>query len=267
MVSDNGAAIKVVVNGATGRMGVETVGAVSRQDDMALVGAACRQERGAALSLPNGDEAPLSVNLEELIEQTRPDVLVDFTNAVAGMEAALVAAAHSVNMVMGASGLTGDDLKQLEALARDRNIGIIVAPNFALGAVILKRLAEQAAQFFEYVDIVEAHHEMKIDAPSGFAMDLARTIGDQKQFARNYPERENLPDTRGGEYNGVTVHSIRMPGRSAHHEVIFGAPGQTVSLRHDTLSRDCYMPGVLQCIREVVKRPGLVVGLENVIGL
>lgn len=259
--------IRVVVNGATGRMGVETVGAVSREVDMTLVGAACRRDRGPALSLPNGEQAPLSTKLGELVQQTKPDVLVDFTNAAASMEAALVGAAHSVSLVIGASGLTGDDLKQLGALARDGNIGVIVAPNFALGAVVLKRLAERAAQFFEYVDIVEAHHEMKIDSPSGFAMDLARTIGDQKQFTRNYPERENLSNTRGGEYNGVTVHSIRMPGRSAHHEVIFGAPGQTVSLRHDTLSRDCYMPGVLQCIREVVKRPGLVVGLENVIGL
>ena len=261
------AIIRVLVNGATGKMGVETVGAVSRQDDMTLVGAACRRDRGPTLSLPSGGEAPLSVNLEELIKQTRPDVLVDFTNAVAGMEAALMGAAHSTNLIMGASGLTGDDLKQLDALARDRNIGVIVAPNFALGAVVLKRLAERAAQFFEYADIVEAHHEAKIDSPSGFAMDLARAIGDQKRFTRNYPERENLPNTRGGEYNGVTVHSIRMPGRSAHHEVIFGAAGQTVSLRHDTLGRDCYMPGVLQCIREVVKRPGLVVGLENVMGL
>lgn len=259
--------IRVVVNGATGKMGVETVGAVCRQDDMTLVGATCRRERGPILNLPDGSEAPLSINLEELITQTKPDVLVDFTNAVAGMEAALVGAANSVNMVMGASGLTGDDLEQLEASARDKDIGIVVAPNFALGAVVLKRLAERAAQYFEYVDVVEAHHEMKIDSPSGFAMDIARTIGDQKQFTRNYPERENLLNTRGGEYNGVTVHSIRMPGRSAHHEVIFGAPGQTVSLRHDTISRDCYMPGVLQCIREVVKRPGLVVGLENVIGL
>jgi len=169
--------------------------------------------------------------------------------------------------VIGGTEETTTGVVRLNAMANDNGIGIIVAPNFALGAVVLKRLLEQAAPYFEYVDIVESHHEAKIDAPSGFAMDLARTIGDQKQFARNYPERENLPDTRGGEYNGVTVHSIRMPGRSAHHEVIFGAPGQTVSLRHDTLSRDCYMPGVLQCIREVVKRPGLVVGLENVIGL
>ena len=261
------ATIGVVVSGATGKMGTETVAAVSRQDDLALVGAVCRQDRGPVLNLPTGDQVSLSTNLEELIQRTQPDVLVDFTNATVCMEAASLGAAHSINLVLGSSGLNENHLKQLDALANDRNIGIIVAPNFALGAVVLKRLVEQAAPFFDYVDIVEAHHEAKIDSPSGFAMALAKSLGDQKQFTRNYPEKENLPNTRGGEYNGVTVHSIRMPGRSAHHEVILGAPGQTVSVRHDALGRDCYMPGVLRCIREVVKRPGLVVGLENILGL
>ena len=261
------AAIKVVVNGATGKMGTETVAAIYREEDLALVGAACRRERGAKLNLPGGGEVPLSTNLEEILERTRPDVLVDFSNATACMEAVRVAAAYSTNLVLGSSGLTDEHLGQLDALAHDKNIGIIVAPNFALGAVILKRLVEQAAPYFDYVEIVEAHHEAKIDFPSGFALALARSIGDQKQFTRNYPEKENLPNTRGGEYNGVSIHSIRMPGRSAHHEVIMGAPGQTVSLRHDTLGRDSYMPGVLRCIREVVKRPGLVIGLENILGL
>ncbi len=261
------APIRVVINGATGRMGRETVAAVSGEADLSLVGTTCRRERGGTLTLPNGGEVPLSTNLEEILEQTRPEVMVDFTNAVACMEAVPVAAAHSANLVLGVSGLTDADLGRLESLANDRNIGIIVAPNFALGAVILKKLVEQAAPFFDYVDIVESHHEAKIDSPSGFAMALARSIGDGKRFTRNYPEQENLPDTRGGEYNGVTVHSIRMPGRSAHHEVIMGAAGQTISLRHDTLTRDCYMPGVIRCIREVVQRPGLVVGLENILGL
>ena len=261
------APIRVVINGATGKMGTETVNAVCREDDLALIGAACRRERGSTLALPGGKEVPLSTNLEDLLQQTRPDVLVDFTNADACMVAASLAAPYSANLVFGASGLTDDHLKQLDALAHDKNVGIIVAPNFALGAVVLKRLAEQAAEFFEYVDIVESHHEAKIDSPSGFSLALAKSIGDRKQFTRNYTEKENLPGTRGGEYNGVTIHSIRMPGRSAHHEVILGAPGQTVSLRHDTLGRDCYMPGVLRCIREVVKKPGLVVGLENVLGL
>ena len=261
------APISVVVNGATGRMGTETVAAISGQEDLTLVGATCHHDRGPALILPNGDQVPLGTNLDDILRRTRPDVMVDFTNADTCMEAASVGAGQSVHLVLGASGLIDDHLKQLDALANDKGIGIIVAPNFALGAVVLKRLAEQAAEFFDYVDIVETHHEAKIDAPSGFALALAKSIGDQKHFARNQPEKVNLPNTRGGEYNGVSVHSIRMPGRSGHHEVILGAPGQTLSLRHDTMGRDCYMPGVLRSIREVVKLPGLVVGLENILGL
>ena len=259
-------AIRVVVNGATGKMGVETVTAVSREPDLELVGATCLRERGTVLNTPAG-EVPLSTDLGALLDEVRPDVVVDFTNAGVCMEAAMVAGGRSVHLVLGSSGLSADHLKQLDALANDNNIGIIVAPNFALGAVVLKRLAEQAAPYFDYVDIVESHHEAKIDAPSGFALALAGSLSAGKQFKRNQTERENLPNTRGGEHGGVTVHSIRMPGRSAHHEVIFGAPGQTVTLRHDTLGRDCYMPGVVRCIRDVVKRPGLVVGLENVLGL
>ena len=260
-------AIRVVVNGATGKMGMETVATLGREPGLDLVGATCRQERGATLQLPNGGEVPLSTNLEDILTQTHPAVLIDFTNATACMEAVLVASAHSVNMVLGASGLTEEHLKQLDALASDKNIGIIVAPNFALGAVILKKLAEQAAPFFDYLDIIESHHEAKMDAPSGFALALAQSLGKEKSFNRAETKKENLPGTRGGEYNGITIHSIRMPGRSAHHEIIMGAPGQTITLRHDTMGRDCYMPGVVRCVREVVKQPGLVVGLETVLGL
>ena len=260
------AAIKVVISGATGKMGVETVAAVNREDGLTLVGGTCAHDRGPTLTTSAGD-VPLSTDLETLLDQTRPDVLVDFTNASVGMDAAAKAAARSINIVMGASGFSEDQLKQLDAMANDNGVGIIVAPNFALGAIILKKLAEQAAPYFDYVDIVESHHEAKIDSPSGFALALARSLGENKQFTRNQPEKENLANTRGGEHHGISVHSIRMPGKSAHHEVIFGAAGQTVSLRHDTLGRDCYMPGVVRCIRDVVTRPGLVIGLENVLGL
>lgn len=260
------AAIRVVIHGATGKMGVETVAAVNRESDLELVGAVCRQERGASLPAPNV-AVPLSTNLPRLLADTRPDVLVDFTNAAACIEAARAAAARRVNLVLGSSGLSADHLAQLDALANAHNIGIIVAPNFALGAIVLKKLAEQAAPFFDYVDIIESHHEMKIDAPSGFSLALAQSLAGQKQFRRNQTEKENLPETRGGNINGVTLHSVRLPGKSAHHEIVFGAAGQTVTLRHDTLSRDCYMPGVIRCIRESAARPGLITGLENVLGL
>lgn len=259
--------IRVVVNGATGKMGMETMAALCREPDLEPVGAVCHRDRGGVLVLPDGSEIPLSIDLEFILSSTDPSVVVDFTNSTVCMASVPTITKHSVNMVLGASGLTDANLEMLDHEAHERDIGIVVAPNFALGAVILKKLAEQAAPFFDYLDIIEAHHEAKIDAPSGFAMALAQSLGNHKEFIRNETSKENLPNTRGGEYNGITVHSIRMPGRSAHHEVIMGAPGQTISLRHDTLGRDCYMPGVMRCIREVVKNPGLVVGLENVLGL
>ena len=257
---------KVVISGITGKMGLEAVAAVGREDDLILAGGTCANDRGTILETPSGDVS-LSTDLCALLEQTKPDVMVDFTNSAVAMDAAAKAASRNINIVMGASGFSEGQLQQLEVMANNNGVGIIVAPNFALGAIVLKKLAEQAAPYFDYVDIVESHHEAKIDSPSGFALNLMHSLGDNKQFTRNQPEKENLANTRGGEHNGISVHSIRMPGKSAHHEVIFGAAGQTVSIRHDTLDRSCYMPGVVRCIRDVVTRPGLVIGLENVLGL
>ena len=259
------ATIKVLINGATGKMGQETVRAISDEEDITLVGATCSADRGNILKMPSGEEIPLSTNLKDLIEHTSPDVIVDFTNATTCMEAVKTASEYSVDMVLGASGLTNEDISSIRTLTNQNSFGAIIAPNFALGAVILKKLAEQAAPYFEYLDIVESHHEAKIDAPSGFAMNLANDLGSKKDFTRNITEKENLSNTRGGEYHGISVHSIRMPGRVAQHEVIMGTAGQTLSIRHDTLGRDCYMPGVILCIRKVVMQTGLVVGLENVL--
>ncbi len=261
-------AISVVVHGATGRMGAETVRAVSEADDTTLVGATCRVYRGDVLQTPAG-EVPLATDLVQVLDATKPQVMVEFTHAEACMEAAPLAADRGVNMVLGASGLNAEQLQTLDTISREHGVGIIVAPNFALGAVVLKKLAEQAAAFFDYVDVVEAHHEMKIDAPSGFSIAIARGMREERgsDFSRNETTVHHLPETRGGDIGGASIHSLRLPGRSAHHEVIFGAAGQTLSLRHDTLSRDCYMPGVLRCIREVGDRPGLTVGLETVLGL
>ena len=259
--------IRVGVNGATGRMGTETLDAICREEDLEVVGAVCHRDRGDLLKLSDGSDIPLSTDLESILIMTKPSVVIDFTNSSVCMASVPTIARHSVNMVLGASGLTEENLELLDREAIKRSIGIVVAPNFALGAVILKKLAEQAAPFFDYLDIIEAHHEAKIDAPSGFAMALAQSLGNDKEFRRNETSKENLENTRGGEYNGITIHSIRMPGRSAHHEIIMGAPGQTISLKHDTLGRDCYMPGVVKCVREAVKTSGLVVGLENVLGL
>ena len=261
-------AISVVVQGATGRMGREVLAALCREEDLRPVGAVCRQPRGDSLPLPDGSgNVPLSTRLEQVLDAARPQVLVDFTNAETLMAAAPVAANRGINVVTGTSGLTEANLQELEGVASNRGVGIIIAPNFALGAVVLQHLAKQAAPFFDYVDIIEMHHEAKIDAPSGTAMAIARAIAADKTFQRNVTQKENLPGTRGGEHKGVSIHSVRLPGRSAHHEIVFGAAGQTLTLRHDTLGRDCYMPGVVMAIREVVNRKGLVVGLDKLLGL
>ena len=143
------ASIKVVISGITGKMGLEAVAAVSRESDLELVGGTCKQDREwPTLSTPHSTAVPLSTDLDAMLEQTKPDVLVDFTNSAVAMEAAAKAAVRSINIIMGASGFTEDQLKQLDAMANDNGVGIIVAPNFALGAIVLKKLAEQAARVF-----------------------------------------------------------------------------------------------------------------------
>ena len=260
--------LRVVVHGATGRMGRETLAALSRDPDLEPVGAVDVAQRGDQLTLPDGTTAiPYATTLEDVLSRCQADVVVDFTNASACMTMAPTATAHGLPLVIGSTGLSDADLAALADLSHRHEVGIIVAPNFALGAVVLNYLVGIAARFFDYADIFEAHHEAKIDAPSGTALALARSIASEKRFTRPDPEKEPLPGTRGGEFNGVSIHSTRMPGRMAHHEVVFGAAGQTLSLRHDTLNRECYMPAVMLALKEVVKRRDLVVGLEGVLGL
>ena len=203
--AQNGA-ISVVIHGATGRMGAETVRAVSGADDMTLVGATCNTPRGDSLNTPSGS-VPLSTDLAGLLDATQPDVMVEFTHAEACMEAAPLAADRGIHMVLGASGLNAEQLQILDTMSREHGIGIIVAPNFALGAVVLKKLAEQAAALFDYVDVVEAHHEMKIDAPSGFSLAVAR--GMREARGSDFPTQRNhrAPSAR---------NSRRRRGRREH---------------------------------------------------
>ena len=261
---------KVLINGVLGRMGREVLNAVCREPDLEP---ACGVDIGAtegAIALPDGSgDMPVSPDLGGIIDRCRPEVMVDFTNAGAAMEASRVAAARGVSLVVGTTGLTEDNLKELDGLANEHQIGAFVAPNFALGAVLLIHLARGLGKYFDYADIVEMHHETKIDSPSGTAMALARSLREDRNgpFNRPIPEREPVEETRGGDMGGVSVHSVRMPGRMAHHEIILGAAGQTLSLKHDTINRECYMPGVVLAVREVPKWKGLVVGLDKLLGL
>ena len=147
-------------------------------------------------------------------------------------------------------------------------MGIVVAPNFALGAVLMIHLAKVAGRFFDYAELTEMHHEAKIDAPSGTALAIARAAAAGKggEFIAPKAEKEILPGTRGGVLEGVSIHSGRMQGRMAHHELVFGTLGQTLTIRHDSISRESFMPGVVMAIREAVKGPGLTVGLDKIMG-
>ena len=262
------AKIRVLVHGVVGRMGRETLNAVCGADDMQPVGGVDIVTTGSQLDLADGaGSIPLSSDLSSLLLQTSPHVVVDFSNADATVQAAQTTIEAGVCFVTGTSGLRDDAVRLMGEQAQSTGVGVVVAPNFALGAVVLQSLVQKAAPFFDYVDIIEAHHEAKIDAPSGTAIALARAAANDKEFVRKEPERENLPGSMGAQVEGVGIHSLRQPGRSAHHEVVFGAQGQTLTLRHDTLGRDCYMPGVLRAIREVVNIKGLVLGLDKILGV
>ena len=262
--------IKVVVNGALGRMGQEVVKAVCHEPDLQLVGAMELEPAADSLPLPDGSgEVPLSVDIDRILRDSQPDVVVDFTTAKATMPLVWLAVERGVNLVIGTTGLSAEDINDIERLAKAHKIGAVVAPNFALGAVLMIHLARKAAEFFDTAEIMEMHHAGKVDAPSGTALTTAQAMlqARNKPFLSRPVERQTLPGTRGGDMGGIAIHSLRLPGLMAHQEVVFGGPGQTLSIRHNTISPECYMPGVIMAIKEVVKRPGLIRGLAQLLKL
>jgi 4-hydroxy-tetrahydrodipicolinate reductase len=263
-------AIDVVVNGALGRMGREVLSALSNDPELNATGAA--DIKAEADNLPvtgRSGSIPLSANLGTILERTKPQVVVDFSVAEATMPAVRQASRYRVNMVIGTTGLSPENLEEIDRLARAGGVGAIAAPNFALGAVLMVHLAKTAARFFDYAEIIELHHEQKVDAPSGTALSTARAMAEARGKPFLYPKtaKESLPGTRGGELDGVAIHSTRLPGLMAHQEVIFGISGQTLTIRHDAINRECYMPGVVLAIKKVVGTKGLTYGLENILGL
>jgi 4-hydroxy-tetrahydrodipicolinate reductase len=259
--------IKVIVHGALGRMGQEVTAYVSGQPDMEVVGAVDKAATTDSLTLANGSKVILTNDLDTLLISRRPEVVVDFSVAEASISAARSAISKGVNIVIGTTGLSGGDVKEIEDLCRTHSVGGVIAPNFALGAVLLIQLAKIASRYFDHAEIVELHHDRKLDAPSGTALATAEAMASARKrpFQHTRVQKEPLPGTRGGESQGIAIHSIRLPGLLAHQEVILGGPGQTLTLRHDTISRECFMPGVAMAIRGVTTRKGLVYGLENLL--
>jgi len=246
-------AIKVAVIGAAGRMGQQTCAAVEAADDLELV---ARIDRAGSMAEAAAADAQVVVDF------TVPDA------AMANIEAALRLGLH---VVMGTSGFDSDRLAQVETMVeRSPALGVVIAPNFAIGAVLLMKFAREAATHFTSVEIVETHHPDKVDAPSGTAVHTAHVIAESRRSAGRSasPDATSraLEGARGASVEGVPVHSLRLRGAVAHEEVTFGNAGEILTLRHDSLDRAGFMPGVLLAVREVVTRPGLTVGLEPLLG-
>ena len=262
--------IKVAVTGASGKMSKEVIAALCREEGIDPVGAVSTKATEDYLSLPDGSGLiPLSSDLEAILSRTRPDVLVDFTSADYAFSAAVLALKYGTRPVIGTSGISQERVTELSKVCLDKNLGAVIAPNFALGAVVMMHLAKVAAPFFDYAEVIEMHHEQKADAPSGTAIATARDMvaARERPFSYTQTLKETLPGSRGSTVGGVAIHSLRLPGMVAHQEIVMGSLGQTLRIRHDTVSRECYMPGVLLAVKEMLNRQELVYGLDTLIGL
>ncbi|MDH4380240.1 MAG: 4-hydroxy-tetrahydrodipicolinate reductase [Vampirovibrionales bacterium] len=272
--------IGVVIVGATGNMGKEAVKAVLAQPDMTLLGAVGRRYAGEDAALIAGEDTPCGVtlvsSLVELLSSLKTSgalepyehwVGIELTNPTTVMEHTNSLVQAGFRPVIGTSGVEEAQQKTLNRVLTSASLGGAVIPNFAIGAVLMMRFAKEAAQYFDNVEIVELHHNKKLDAPSGTAHHTALSLSEHHPHPFNaalVKEAETITGARGAEFpNGVRVHSVRLPGLVAHQEVLLASEGQLLTIRHDSFNRQCFMPGVLRAIRGVTTHSGLKVGLEH----
>ncbi|MFT3861553.1 4-hydroxy-tetrahydrodipicolinate reductase [Micropruina sp.] len=243
--------MKVAVFGARGRMGAEVVRAVETAEGLELVAA-----------VDAGDD-------RSAVEQA--EVVVDFTHPDAVMGNIAWCTGRGINVVVGTTGFTPERLDEARRLAEQGGAGVLVASNFSIGAVLMMHVSVQAARFFESVEVIELHHPNKADAPSGTSATTAGKIAAARAEAGLGPVPDattsGLEGARGAQVNGIHVHSVRLRGLIAHQEVLFGGPGETLTIRHDSLDRVSFMPGVIAAVRAVPGLPGLTVGIESILGL
>jgi 4-hydroxy-tetrahydrodipicolinate reductase len=245
--------------------------AVAEDPDLALVAGVSPEHGGEHLGQLIGRadvDVRISPDLDPLL-QAEAEVVVDFTRPDVVMDDIRWAVEHRVHIVVGTTGLGQSELDRIRRMldeAGDES-NVVVAPNFAIGAVLMQRFAEQAAMFFAPAEIVELHHEGKVDAPSGTALATAERMAKARAEPWRGPTGESLSGARGGDVDGIRIHSVRLPGLVAHQEVIFGGVGQTLTIRHDSSQREAFVPGVILAIKAVIHRPGLTVGLEPLLGL
>lgn len=259
----------VIVNGACGRMGQAVLKAVQEADGLELVGAVDIKggaDTGSLVGLPaNG--ILVETDLEALLARKKPEVMVDFTRPDVVFGNVMTALAHKTSPVVGTTGLSDEQKAEIAKAAEETDTPAFIAPNFAIGAVLLMVMSRQAAKYMPDVEIIELHHDKKLDAPSGTAIQTAAMIAEVRKAHKqgNPDEFEKLEGARGADYEGMHIHSVRLPGYVAHQEVIFGGLGQTLTIRHDSMNRESFMPGVVLAAKKVRSLKGLTVGLDKLL--
>ena len=255
--------IRVIVAGAAGRMGAETVQAISSAPDFDLVAAVDKSRAGEDC----GTGLAIRDKLGETLDSVPADVMVDFTHPASAASNTMSALKRNVAVVIGTSGLSSEDLSAVRLACMESGTPALLVPNFAIGAVLMIRFAELAAKWFPNTEIIELHHDGKADSPSGTATKTAELVSEARESVprKTVQTIEKHPGARGANVKGIPVHSVRLPGYVAHQEVIFGAPGEILSIRHDSMDRKCFMEGVKLAVREVRGLSGFVVGLDKLI--
>jgi 4-hydroxy-tetrahydrodipicolinate reductase len=242
--------IKVLVNGAKGNMGSQSIKVINETKDLTVVA-----------------QNDFGDDLRKTIQETKPDVVVDFTHPSCVMENTKIIIEENCYGVIGTTGLSEENIKTIDKLANKHKKGILIVPNFAIGALLMMKFSEEAAKYLPNVEIIEFHHNKKADAPSGTAIKTAKLIAEINPNinAIKLDEKELISGVRGGKESNIPIHSVRLQGYVASQEVIFGGIAQTLKIRHDTTSRESFMPGVILSIRKVLKLDKLVYGLENLL--
>ena len=263
--------LKILVSGASGKMGSEVIKAVVKENDLKLVAAVDVVQVGIDAG-ENAGVGPLGIeiskDLKSSLRDSKPDVAIDFTHPNTVLENARTILGAGVHAVIGTTGLSEAALDEIKKLCAKNKVNCIVAPNFAIGAVLMMMFSRTAAKYMPSVEIIELHHDKKADSPSGTAIKTAELILSEMGKKLNKgkaSEIENLEGARGADLNGIRIHSVRLPGHVAHQEVIFGGLGQTLTIRHDSISRESFMPGVIMAVRKICSLNGLVYGLENLL--
>lgn len=261
--------LRVAVCGIFGRVGITVANAVAREDDLTLVGGVDIIASEEGFTAANGQTTATDTDLSVLLSRSKVDAIIDFTRADAARVNIRTALEHGVHAVVGTTGMEIAEVDELGALAAANDVGLVVAPNFALSAVLMMHVSKLIGKHMDYCDIVEYHHERKIDAPSGTALQSAIDIRKARgsDFVSVPTEKETLAGTRGGVHGGINVHAVRLPGMVAHQQIVFGGLGQTLTIRQDSNSTESFVPGVLLAVRAVPELRGLTYGLDALLGL